>query len=230
VTAGDPAGRVDPREPEHTAEALVRLGLGYVVVTMVTRDDLPDGGASQLARTVRSIRSRSSEISIELLVSDLGGRECDLDTVLDARPDVIGHNVEVTRSMTGKIRDARCSFDRSLGVLRYARHRGGARCVKSSIMGGVGETDAEVAATLAELREAGTDVVTIGQYLRPSPRHWPVARYVSPDQFLRYEQMGRELGLPLVVAGPLVRSSYHAAEAFVRSCAPESARGPARTE
>jgi lipoic acid synthetase len=138
-----------------------------------------------------------------------------LDTLFESAPDVFAHNIEVTRRLTPKIRDQRCDYDLSLDVLRYAKERARGRYVKSSIMVGIGETDDEVLETLADLRRAGVDIVTLGQYLRPTPKHAPVVRYVEPEIFARYESEAKALGFAFVASGPLVRSSYHAAEAFV---------------
>jgi lipoic acid synthetase len=217
VTTGNPRGAVDPREPEHTASALASLGLKYVVLTMVNRDDLVDGGAGHVARTVRAIRSEDGDVLIETLVGDFLGKHEDVDTVLAAAPDVFAHNIEVTRRLTRLIRDQRCSYDRSLEVLRHAKASAPERLVKSSLMVGIGEEEGEVVATLEDLRRAGVDVVTLGQYLRPTPKHAPVARYVPPSEFEKYREIGQGLGFSYVASGPLVRSSYHAAEAFVRA-------------
>jgi lipoic acid synthetase len=215
VTTGNPRGAVDPREPEHVARAIASLGLNYVVLTMVDRDDLLDGGGGHVARTVAGLHERQPDLLVETLVGDFVGRHRDIDTVLDARPDVFAHNVEVPRRLTPKIRDQRCSYDRSLDVLRHAKEHAPERLTKSSVMVGVGETDDEVLETLADLHAAGVNVVTVGQYLRPTPKHAPVERFVEPAQFARYEQAGLALGLDFVASGPLVRSSYHAAEAFM---------------
>jgi lipoic acid synthetase len=217
VAPGNPRGQVDADEPDHVADAVSTLGLHYVVLTMVTRDDLRDGGAAHVARTVTELRRRQPGLLVETLVGDFAGLEADVGVVLKAAPDVFAHNVEVTRRMTPLIRDRRNNYERSLDVLRWAGRSGQARHIKSSLMVGVGETDEEVLATLVDLRAAGADIVTVGQYLRPSPGHAPVVRYVRPEQFARYEHAGRELGFGFVAAGPLVRSSYHAAEAFVRA-------------
>jgi len=217
VTPGSPRGQVDADEPAGVAEAVAALGLQYVVLTMTTRDDLPDGGADHVARTVHELRRRQPGLLVEALVGDFGGNAADLDVVLAASPDVFAHNVEVTRRMTPVVRDRRCDYDRSLDVLRHARASGLSRYVKSSLMVGVGECDDEVVEALGDLRHAGADVATVGQYLRPSPGHAPVARYVSPEQFAQYERAAREQGFAFVAAGPLVRSSYHAAEVFVRA-------------
>jgi lipoyl synthase len=215
VTTGNPRGAVDPREPEHTAFAIAELGLSYVVLTMVDRDDLLDGGAEHVARTVKNLHRTSPELLVETLVGDFNGRLHDVDTVLDAEPEVFAHNVEVTRRLTPTIRDQRCSYDQSLAVLAHAKARAPERLVKSSIMVGVGETDDEVLETLRDLRASGVDIVTLGQYLRPTPKHAAVQRYVEPSGFAAYETAAYELGFAFVASGPLVRSSYHAAEAFV---------------
>jgi lipoic acid synthetase len=217
VTSGNPRGAIDPREPEHVARAVQSMNLRYVVLTMVDRDDLLDGGADHVAKTVTALRGRQPNLLVETLTGDFGGKLVDVETVLDAEPDVFAHNVEVPRRMTPTIRDARCSYDRSLDVLRHAKQRAPERLTKSSIMVGIGETDDEVVETLRDLRGAGVDIATVGQYLRPTPKHASVARYVEPDTFAAYERAGLEMGFSFVASGPLVRSSYHAAEAFVLS-------------
>jgi lipoic acid synthetase len=228
VTTGNPRGAVDPREPEHVARALSTMLLRYVVLTMVDRDDLLDGGAAHVAETIRALRRHQPELLVEALVGDFGGRERDVDVVLDAAPDVFAHNIEVVRRLTPTIRDQRCDYDLSLRVLAHAKARAPDRFVKSSLMVGIGETDAEVEETLVDLRRAGVDVVTLGQYLRPTPKHSPVARYVSPELFDAWAARGGELGFAHVASGPLVRSSYHAAEAFVAArLRPAGSEGPA---
>lgn len=215
VTTGNPRGAYDPREPEHVARAIAGLDLNYVVLTMVDRDDLIDGGASQVANTVRALRARCPSLLVETLVGDFRGRMSDVDVVLESRPDVFAHNVEVVRRITKRIRDQRCEYDLTLGVLRHAKERAPERFVKSSIMVGIGETNDEVLETLRDLRAAGVDIVTLGQYLRPTPKHAEVARYVTPEEFRSYEQYAQDIGFAFVASGPLVRSSYHAAEGFV---------------
>jgi lipoic acid synthetase len=215
VTTGNPRGAVDPREPEHVARAISSLGLRYVVLTMVDRDDLLDGGAAHVAETVGRLKGYQPELLVETLVGDFQGRTGDVDAVLESAPDVFAHNIEVTRSLTPRIRDNRCAYDTSLAVLEHAKRRAPERFVKSSIMVGIGETDDEVVETMRDLRAVGVDVVTLGQYLRPSPKHAPVARYVEPERFDEWARLGREMGFGYVASGPLVRSSYHAAEAFV---------------
>ena len=215
VTTGNPRGAYDPREPEHVARAIAQLSLKYVVLTMVDRDDLIDGGAAQVARTVEGLRERVPALLVETLVGDFRGRLGDVDVVMRSAPAVFAHNVEVTRRLTPSIRDARCDYDLSLRVLAHAKSRAPERLVKSSIMVGLGETRDEVHETLADLRRAGVDIVTLGQYLRPTPKHAKVDRYVTPEEFAAYEVHARELGFAFCASGPLVRSSYHAAEGFV---------------
>jgi len=215
VTTGNPRGAYDPREPEHVARAIAQLSLKYVVLTMVDRDDLIDGGAEQVARTVQGLRERVPELLVETLVGDFRGRLGDVDVVMRSAPAVFAHNVEVTRRLTPLIRDARCDYDLSLRVLSHAKARAPERLVKSSIMLGLGESRDEVHETLADLRGAGVDIVTLGQYLRPTPKHAKVDRYVTPEEFAAYESHARELGFAFCASGPLVRSSYHAAEGFV---------------
>ncbi|MEM0129143.1 MAG: lipoyl synthase [Thermoplasmata archaeon] len=210
-----PRGRVDADEPERVAAAVAASGLRYVVLTQVCRDDLPDGGAAHLARTIEAIRARDPAIRVELLIGDLAGSEDSLRTVLGARPDVLAHNVETVRRLTARVRDRRARYEGSLSVLARAKEIGGPGCVtKSSIMLGLGETDEEVEAVLGDLRRAGVDLLTLGQYLRPSPGHLPVVRFVPPDEFARWAERARAIGFAGVAAGPLVRSSYRADELY----------------
>jgi lipoyl synthase len=217
VTTGQPRGAVDVREPEHVARALSRMPLQYVVMTMVDRDDLLDGGADHVSRTVRRLKELRPDMLVETLLGDFGGHLGPVDVTVDARPDVWAHNIEVVRRLQRTIRDARCSYEQSMGVLRRAKERAPAMLTKSSIMVGIGETDDEVVATMRDLRAAGVDVVTLGQYLRPTPKHAPVDRYVEPERFDAFAREGRAMGFAYVASGPLVRSSYKAAEVFVRS-------------
>ncbi|HJL14384.1 MAG TPA: lipoyl synthase [Sandaracinaceae bacterium LLY-WYZ-13_1] len=216
VNTGDPGGLVDPREPENVGRALSELDLAYVVLTMVDRDDLLDGGAQHVAQTVRRIKHYSPEMLVETLVGDFAGVRRDVETtVREGRPDVFAHNVEVVPGLQRKMRDARCSWERSMDVLRWAKEAG-ANVTKSSLMVGCGETEDEVYEAMAGLREADVDVVTLGQYLRPSKKHAPVERFVEPAEFDRYRERGLEMGFRYVASGPLVRSSYRAAEAFLK--------------
>lgn len=215
VTTGNPRGYVDPREPENLAQAIAQVGLKYVVLTMVDRDDLLDGGAAHMARAVRNLHQLQPDLLVETLVGDFGGRRRDISVMVESAPDVFAHNIEVPRRLTPLIRDQRCDYDLSLGVLSKAKALAPERFVKSSIMVGMGETDEEVVETMRDLRSAGVDIVTLGQYLRPTPKHAPVARFVEPSMFAEYERKGYEMGFEFVASGPLVRSSYHAAEGFV---------------
>ncbi len=217
VTTGNPRGAVDPREPEHVARAISRLGLKYVVLTMVDRDDLLDGGAAHMGQAVRALHRYQPDLLVETLVGDFGGRRHDLATMVESGPDVFAHNLEVVRRLTPKIRDARSGYDQSLTVLARAKELAPDRLSKSSLMVGIGETDAEVAESLEDLRRARVDVVTLGQYLRPTAKHAPVDRYVTPEQFDSWADLGRKMGFAFVASGPLVRSSYRAAEAFIES-------------
>jgi lipoyl synthase len=216
VNTGDPGGLVDPREPENVGRALSELDLAYVVLTMVDRDDLLDGGAEHVAQTVRRIKHYSPEMLVETLVGDFAGARRDVETVVrDGRPDVFAHNVEVVPRLQRKMRDARCSWERSVEVLRAAKEAG-ANITKSSLMVGCGETEDDVYEAMEQLRAASVEVLTLGQYLRPSPKHASVERFVEPAEFDRYRDRGLAMGFRYVASGPLVRSSYRAAEAFLK--------------
>ncbi len=216
VNTGKPGGVVDPQEPENTALSLAEMGLAYVVLTMVDRDDLPDGGAAHVAQTVRRIQHHSPDLRVETLVGDFLGRHDDVRTVVhQGKPDVFAHNVEVVPRLQRTIRDARCSWDRSIDVLRAAK-RMGSPITKSSLMVGLGETHDEMLEAMQFLRDADVDVLTVGQYLRPTQKHADVERYVEPEEFSEYEAAGLEMGFRFVASGPLVRSSYRAAEAFLQ--------------
>ena len=212
----------DPGEPERVGRAVAELGTGYVVITSVDRDDLPDGGAGHFARCITEVRSRSPRTVIEALIPDYTGP--DLARLMESRPDVLGHNVEVVRGLQRRIRDPRCSFERSLATLRGAKSIAAGSFTKSSLMLGLGETDAEVRSTLEDLRGAGVDFVTLGQYLRPTSRHAPVLEYVSPARFGEYEEYSLELGFAYAASGPLVRSSYRAGEFFAARLVAERSR------
>jgi lipoic acid synthetase len=221
VTSGDPRGFVDTREPEHVARAIARLSLQYVVMTMVNRDDLLDGGADHVGRTVQRLKHLRPDILVETLVGDFSGHMSAVDVVVDSGIDVFAHNIETIRRLTRTVRDARSNYDQSLAVLERAKKHGHARglsgqLTKSSIMVGVGETDDEVFEAMRDLRGVGVDVVTVGQYLRPTPKHLEVTRFVHPDTFALYEREALKMGFVYVASGPLVRSSYRAAEVFLR--------------
>lgn len=209
----NPAGAtpppVEPDEPERLAEASARLGLAYVVITSVTRDDLPDGGAAHFAACIEAVRARSPEAGVEVLIPDFQGDAKALGVVLAARPTVLNHNLETVRRLSPRIRP-QADHERSLELLRRAAEAG-AR-TKSGLMVGLGETDEEIVEALRELAGVGVQAVTIGQYLPPSRLHPPVDRYAHPDMFSAWAEIGRELGVPDMLCGPLVRSSYRAGE------------------
>ncbi len=224
VTTHWPNGAVDRTEPERVAEAVASWGLRYVVLTQVCRDDLADGGAAILSETVRRLRERSPTTLVELLIGDLAGSDGALATLLEEPPDVLAHNLETVRSLSPAVRDRRAGYDRSLKVLARARELGRPGLVtKSSIMLGLGEEDAELTTAFADLRRSGVDLLTLGQYLRPSATHAPVRRYVPPEEFERWKTTAGHLGFAGVEAGPLVRSSYHAEELFRRARAAQGA-------
>lgn len=201
---------LDPGEPRRLAEASVELGLQYVVVTSVTRDDVEDGGASHFAATIQSLRDAGIS-QVEVLIPDFQGQIEPLKTVLQARPYVLNHNVETIRRLCPTVRPA-AAYDRSLDVLRHTRELDPKIIRKSGFMVGLGETDDEVMQLIEDLQEAGCQILTIGQYLRPSRAHLPVQRYVEPEKFDAYALAARKIGIPQVLAGPFVRSSYRAAE------------------
>lgn len=233
VGSGKPGGVVDRDEPARVAEAVARLELRYVVLTMVTRDDLSDGGAAIVAETIERLHRLRPDLMVEALVSDFGGDQAAIDRVIDAEPEVFGHNIEVVQERTAAVRDRRCSYQRSLEVLAHAKERGPQRPTKSSLMVGVGETDEQVLAALRDLRAVGVDLVTIGQYLQPSGGHHEVSRFVTPDSFEGYRRAAEAMGFAYVASGPLVRSSYRAAEGFVQGWlreAPPDAGVPGRGE
>ena len=217
VTTGNPRGAYDPREPEHTGRTIAAMGLEYVVITMVDRDDMLDGGAAHVAETLRAIRTHSPEILIEALLGDFSGNLDDVaTTVLEGRPDVFAHNVETVERLQRTVRDARCSMERSLAVLRHAKAVSPETYTKSSVMVGLGETSDEVLDTMRALRAVDVDVLTLGQYLRPTPKHHDLVRYWTPEEFAELRDAGLAMGFKYVASGPLVRSSYKAAEAFLR--------------
>jgi lipoyl synthase len=205
-------------EPQAVAEACTRLALRHVVITSVTRDDLADGGADHFARTVLAVRERLPQAVIEVLTPDFGGATSSIDTVLAAGPDIFNHNIETAPRLYAEVRPE-ADYRRSLEVLAYsgrAAGHGPKRFTKSGLMVGLGERDDEVPQVLCDLRTAGCDIVTIGQYLAPSAAHHPVARFVAPEQFAAWEAEARSLGFAAVSAGPFVRSSYQAESVFQR--------------
>ena len=213
VKKGRPAP-LDPDEPSRVAEAAREMGLSYVVVTSVTRDDLPDGGAGHFAATIRAIREQLPESRIEVLIPDFQGSAEALAAVVEARPDVLGHNLETVPSLYRRVRP-QADYQRSLGVLAKAKELDPAIITKSGIMLGLGEGEEEVRQVLADLIAVGCDICTLGQYPSPSDAHQPVEEFIHPYMFQYFARVGEEMGMPRMVAGPLVRSSYLAEEAFL---------------
>ncbi len=213
VHSGTP-GPVDPLEPLRLAQAAAQMGLEHVVVTSVDRDDLPDRGAAHYAATIRALRHKLPQATVEVLTPDfLGVEEDALRTVLAARPDVFNHNIETVRRLHRRMRGAKASYDGALALLRRAKELASYPVMtKSGLIAGLGETNDEIVETLRDLREHGVDVVTIGQYLQPSSKHTPIDRWVHPDEFRRLREQGEALGFGSVFSGPLVRSSYRADE------------------
>ncbi len=214
VDTGNPQGWTDPAEPEHVARAVAELGLAYIVLTSVNRDDLPDGGAGQFAQTVRAIKRLDAAVKVEALTPDFLGRMASVETVLDASVDVFAHNLETVRRLTPSVRDPRARYDQSLAVLSHAKQFRPSVLTKSSLMLGLGETEDELRTAFADLRAARVDILTMGQYLRPTRHHLPVVRYVPPADFERFAGWGKEAGFAEVFSGPLVRSSYRAERVF----------------
>ena len=213
VTTGRP-GEVDMGEPARAAEAVAALGLRHAVLTSVNRDDLPDGGAYIFEQTIKEIRARVPDCDVEVLIPDFKGEPAPLETVMSAEPAVLNHNTETVLRLQRDIRTA-ANYGRSLTLLARAKRLRPELKVKSGLIVGLGETEDEVLGALADLRAVGVDIVTIGQYLRPTSRHRPIDRYVHPDEFDRYREVGERLGISYVESGPLVRSSYHARDSLV---------------
>jgi lipoic acid synthetase len=214
VNSGKPDEPPDPLEPLRLAQAAAQMGLSHVVVTSVDRDDVPDKGAGHYAATIRALKRKLPDADVEILTPDfLGVEEEALRTVLAARPDVFGHNIETVRRLHARMRGAKASYDGALWLLRRVKELADYRVLtKSGIIVGLGETNDEVVETMRDLRENGVDVVTIGQYLQPSPKHAVIDRWVHPDEFRWFREQGEALGFGSVFSGPLVRSSYRADE------------------
>ncbi len=211
--AHGPHGVPDPAEPEAVAAAVAELALRHAVITSVTRDDLPDGGAGHFAATVAAIRARAPGCRVELLIPDLGGQRAALQSILAARPDVLGHNLETVPRLYASAR-AGADYRRSLSLLAASRELAPAIPTKSGLMLGLGEERDELLDVLADLRSAGVGMLTLGQYLQPSRMHLPVVRYLPPEEFAQWKSLAMAMGFTQVAAGPLVRSSYHAAELY----------------
>jgi lipoic acid synthetase len=217
VDTGNPGGWLDPAEVENAARTAAILGLAYVVLTSVDRDDLSDGGAGHYAECVRAIKGRCPGIKIEALTPDFAGREQDIATVVASGVDVFAQNLETVERLTEVVRDPRAGYGQTLAVLACAKRLCPTLLTKTSLMLGLGETDDEIVRAIDDVRAVGVDILTFGQYLRPTRNHLPVMRYVTPEEFERYRRLGLERGFLEVVAGPLVRSSYRADRVFEKN-------------
>ena len=198
---------LDSLEPFKVAQSINMMGIKHAVITSVDRDDLPDGGSGHWAKTVQTIREFNPETTLETLIPDFQGKTDQLDVIIDVHPEIVSHNIETVERLSREVR-IQAKYERSMFVLRYLKENG--MKTKSGIMCGMGETEEEVIQTLRDLREVGVGIVTLGQYMQPTPRHLAVAEYVHPDQFAKYKEIGLEMGFEYIESGPLVRSSYHA--------------------
>jgi lipoic acid synthetase len=214
VDTGNPRGWLDPDEPANVAESVALMRLRYVVLTSVNRDDLADGGAAHYAACVRALKQRTPETAVEALTPDFQGVLSDVERVVDSGLEVFAQNVETVRRLTHPVRDARAGYEQTLAVLAHAKRHRPTVLTKSSLMLGLGETDTEIAHCMGDLRAAGVDILTLGQYLRPTVNHLPVERFVTPEEFERYRDWGLARGFRECVSGPLVRSSYRAEQAL----------------
>jgi lipoic acid synthetase len=214
VKTGSPKGEVDWLEPKRVAEAVAELGWNYLVLTAVDRDDLADFGATVFANTVRQIHKKAPGAKVECLTGDFAGDLANLDIVLDAQPEVLAHNLETVERLHPSVRDRRAKYAQSLAVLAHAKQSGKVRYTKTSLMLGLGETEAEIEQAMDDARAAGVDIFTMGQYLQPTKRHLKVVEYVTPEKFARLRDLGVSKGFRQVVSSPLSRSSYHAEQAF----------------
>jgi lipoic acid synthetase len=217
VDTGNPKGWLDAEEPANTARAVKLMGLEYVVITSVDRDDLDDGGASHYAKCVREIKKLNPDTAVEALTPDFNGVMKHVELVVDSGLEVFAQNVETVRRLTYPVRDPRASYEQTISVLRHAKQHRPDVLTKTSLMLGLGERDNEILQTMGDLRDAGVDILTLGQYLRPTPNHLAVQRYVTPDEFDLYRAEGLEKGFLEVVAGPMVRSSYRAEQVLQKN-------------
>lgn len=217
VDTGNPRGWLDPQEPENAARTVSLMKLKYVVLTSVNRDDLDDGGAAHYAACIRAIKTSNPATAVEALTPDFQGVLRDVETVVDSGLEVFAQNIETVRRLTHPVRDPRAGYEQTLQVLAHAKRHNSAILTKSSLMLGLGETDSEIEQTLADLRAAGVDIVTLGQYLRPTVNHLPVQRFVTPEEFDKHRERALARGFLECVSGPLVRSSYRAEQALNRN-------------
>lgn len=217
VDTGNPKGWLDKDEPANTAESVELMGLRYIVITSVDRDDLDDGGAQHYADCVSAIKQRTPEVKVEALTPDFAGNETHVALVVDSGLDVFAQNVETVERLTHPVRDNRAGYQQTLDVLAFAKQHNPEVLTKTSLMVGLGETDEEIYKTMQDLREIGVDILTLGQYLRPTKNHLPVDRYVTPEQFQEYREVGLKMGFMEVASGPMVRSSYRADKVFEKN-------------
>lgn len=217
VETRNPHQYLNQSEPENLAQAVRKLGLKYVVLTSVTRDDLSDGGAEHLSRCIKRVREKNSGVLVEILIPDFQGNMEALMKVVDCKPEVIGHNIETTEFLTPIVRDKKASFEQSINVLKNIKKLNSNIVTKSSMMLGFGETDEQILAALNELKDAKVDILTLGQYLQPSRKHLEVVEYVEPRKFDYWNKMAQKMGFHYVISGPLVRSSYRAGEIYIQN-------------
>jgi lipoyl synthase len=218
VTSGKPVVLLDANEPERVAKAIKEWGLRYVVITSVCRDDLEDGGAEHIAKTIKAIKILCPKIVVEPLIPDFRGNEDSIKKIVKSKPEVISHNIETVIRLMPKVRDARASYEQSLWLLKKIKDINSMIYTKSSIMLGLGETEEEIIQTIRDLRSVGVNILTMGQYLQPTPKHLPVIEYITPEKFDWLREIAERMGFAYVASGPLVRSSYRAAEFFVENC------------
>lgn len=216
VKTGNPKGKIDNEEPQKVGWAIAQMGLEYVVLTSVDRDDLPDQGAGHFARTIEVIKENDPKLIVEVLTPDFRGNRELVETLVRSKPDVFAHNIETVERLTKRVRDPRAGYHQSLDVLRMVKEIDPTRYTKSSIMLGLGEQKEEVLQALKDLREVGCDVVTFGQYLQPTRRHLKVEGFVTPEEFQEWQSIAEGMGFLYVASGPLVRSSYRAGEFFMK--------------
>lgn len=216
VKSGKPVP-LDPDEPKKLAEAITEIGLDYAVLTSVNRDDLPDQGAGHFAACIIAIHDANSDTLIEVLIPDFRGSKEAIQTIINAQPKVIAHNIETVERLQGAVRDKRASYHQSLQVLSSIKQQNPTIYTKSSLMLGLGETHEEIMQAMVDLRKANVDIITLGQYLRPSQWHAPVAKYYPPEEFAYYKSRAEELGFLFSISGSLVRSSYRAGELFIKN-------------
>ncbi len=216
VKTGNPKGKIDSREPEKVGFSIAQMGLTYVVITSVNRDDMEDQGADHFGRTVETIKKNDPNLIVEILTPDFQGEVDLVNRVVDSKPDVFAHNVETVERLTPSVRDPRATYQQSLDVLEMVKKRDPEMYTKTSLMLGLGERDDEIMQCLQDLKKIGCDIVTFGQYLQPSPRHLKVIEYITPEKFQYWKKVCDDMGFLYCASGPLVRSSYKAGEFFMK--------------